>query len=173
MTTLVMPMASEASEFPAGAVDDVSDIQDAAPAAPAGDWITLRQSGKSPYRFKGAIMATSTGYYCGSRLWYEINLYTKSSGGFVLDLRVFKKSDTDRDLFKVTQLDTVDEIAEYLEHYDPSADVKIPFDASDSDISTSDMAMHAVSLRQSVDEATRDFRALSGDLLFQLNQTAA
>ena len=169
MSTIVMPIASatapaapepEFTEQPAETVD----------AGASQDWVMLRRSGKAPYRFKGVKYASSTSYYCGSRLWYEVNIFTKSSGGFVLDLRVFKKSDEDKDLFKIESFDSMEDMFEFLENYDPTEDVSIFFDASEKSISTSDMTLKAVSLRQAIDEASRDYRSLVGDMLYQLYQ---
>lgn len=150
-------------------VDEVEDV--VAPidtSADHGNWITLRRSGQSPYRFKGDTIVESTGYYAGSRLWHEINIHKNSKGSYVLDLRVFKKRDDDKDVFRVKTFSTIDEVKSYLEAYNPSDDVKITFDSSDDALSTSQLTLHAVSLRQATSEAERDYHALVGDLLYQL-----
>lgn len=171
MSTMIMPTASAAEppmpapEIPA---EEVSAPEIAADSPL--DWVTLRRSGKAPFRFKGKLFASSTSYYCGSRLWYEVNIFSKNSGGYVLDLRVFKKSDEDKDIFRVTSFDSMDDVFDYLENYDPTGDVAISFDASSVDTSTSDMTLKAVSLRQSIHEATKDYRSLVGDMLYELHQ---
>lgn len=154
------------AETPAPAIEDQTVAE-----APIdmGNWITLRRSGKSPYRFKGETLVESNGYYPGSRLWHEINLHKNSKEDFVLDLRVFKKSSADKDVFHVATFSTMDEVCDFLEGYDPSSDVKIDFDSGDDSLSTSELTLRAVSLRQATTEARRDYQALIGDLLYQLN----
>jgi len=152
---------------PAPAIEAVEAVAPEAPVA-MENWITLRRSGKSPYRFKGETVVESNGYYPGSRLWHEVNIHKNSKEDYVLDLRVFKKSDADKDVFHVNTFSTIGELFDFLEAYDPASDVKIDFDSSDATMSTSELTLRAVSLRQATTEATRDFQALIGDLMFQL-----
>ncbi|MGF1453879.1 MAG: hypothetical protein ACFB6R_00735 [Alphaproteobacteria bacterium] len=155
-------------------------LRETAPGAAAGSvgaprmtaepmtWITLRRSGRQPLRFKGALLAEATGHASEGRLWHELNIYSRQTGGFVVDLRVFKKDRGQKDIFHVHAFETLGEVVSFLEDFDPTADVPVNVDTDAPGCTTARLTLKAVALRQRIEDVTRDYRSLVGDLLFQL-----
>lgn len=133
------------------------------------DWVTLRRSGQQPIRFKGTAIAEATGHSPEGTLWYEINIFRKQTGGFVLDLRVFRKGRGQKDSFHAYDFDSLGEAVSFLENHDPQSDIPVHVDTDDKSISTAELTLKAVALRQRLEEAERDYRSLVGDLLYQLD----
>jgi hypothetical protein len=131
--------------------------------------ITLRRSGVKPYQFWGSVVLESTGYSSTCALWHEINIYRHEADGYVVNIRTFSKSSGARDSFFVKRVDTMDDVLETLENHDAAADVKISFDAAESRSTTAATMLKAVALRAAIEEAVRDFQALSGEVMYQLS----
>ncbi len=132
-------------------------------------WVTLRRSGKQPLRFKGALVAEATGHSPEGRMWHELNIFRRQTGGFVIDLRVFKKGRSQKDIFHVNAVETIGEVVSFLEDYDPTVDVPVNVETDAQYCSTAQLTLKAVALRQQIEEAERDYRSLVGDLLYQLD----
>ncbi len=132
-------------------------------------WITLRRTGRQPLRFKGALVAEATGHTPEGRMWHELNIFSRQTGGFVVDLRVFKKGRGQKDIFHVHAFETMGEVISFLEEFDPTVDVPANVDTDVPGCATARMTLKAVALRQQIEEAERDFRSLVGDVLFRLD----
>ncbi len=140
----------------------------AAPAVAAIPQIILRRSGTKPYRFAGSVLAEANGYSSTCNLWHEINLYRHDDGGYVVNIRTFAKSASARDGFFVRRVDTMEDVLEVLEKHDAALDIKVSFSPSDQ-ITPATAMLKAVALRTSIDEAVRDYRALAGEVMYQLS----
>ena len=139
------------------------------PAAPEAHMQRLRRTGKRDYAFEGLEICSSTSHSPGPALWYEINLYRKPIGQYVIDVRFFSKSDAMRDRFHVFEADGLDEVASVLEDYEPGSDVEPDFDPTDADMPHAMFVLKTAVLRIRIDEARRQFRDLVGDILHQLD----
>jgi hypothetical protein len=139
------------------------------PAAPETPRQRLRRTGKRDYAFEGLEICSSTSHSPGPALWYEINLYRKPIGHYVVDVRFFSKSDAMRDRFHVFEADSLEEVASVLEAYEPGFDIEPDIDPQDADLPHALFVLKAAVLRIRIDEARRQFRDLVGDILHQLD----
>lgn len=128
----------------------------------------LRRTGARPYQFAGREVAHVTGWNETSHLWHEINLFRDNQGRFVVDLRVFKKSTADQDMFHVVMVDSIDEAAAWLENYDPQQDVKVDIDFDGNTASMAEIALQAADLQLRILDAKRQYAAIVGDLFYAL-----
>ena len=136
----------------------------------AGDIVTLKRTGKQPLRFKGRQIVEATGHSTEGRLWHEVNIWSKvNTGEFVVDLRVFKKGQGEKDIFHAETCSSMAEAAAFLESYDPKTDININVDTDDKTISTAELTLKAVALRQRLEESDRLYQSLLGDMLYQLD----
>lgn len=140
------------------------------PASPFGETeiITIRQTGGRPLEFKGSELLTATSHSPGPSLWYEVYVWRAASGGFVVHIRMFAKSERMKDRFRVFQVDSTDELAHLLETYDTSKDIDADIPVDDKDVHVAEIALQAAALRMKVDEAARQFGDLVGEILHSL-----
>jgi hypothetical protein len=138
-------------------------------AAPENTTQRLRRSGKRDYAFTGLEICSSTSHGPGPSLWYEINLYRKPTGPYVVDVRFFSKSESMRDRFHAFDADSLDDVASVLESYEPAFDIEPDVNPEDSDMPHALFVLKAAMLRIRIDEARRQFRDLVGDVLHQLD----
>ncbi|MGF1544579.1 MAG: hypothetical protein ACFB00_08795 [Parvularculaceae bacterium] len=129
----------------------------------------LKQTGGRPRQFAGVEICSAMSYVVGPPLWYEINVYQTTEDAFVVEIRMFTKNENERDLFRVIDAVSLEDVFETLETYDPAQDV----DASvlrfaDDDANVAELSVSAAALRLRVEEARRQFRDLVGDILYQI-----
>jgi hypothetical protein len=117
-------------------------------------------------------LCSATGHCGEGRLWHEINLWRTDEDRVVVDLRVFKKSPTEKDAFYIVEVDTLDEAAAWLEGFDPRQDVAVDLPLDEPCVAMADLGIRAAALRLRLDEATRQYRAVLGDLLYALKLPA-
>ena len=148
-----------------------TELRQEAPAQPSPEapMQRLRRTGKRDYAFAGIEICSSTSHGPGPSLWYEINLFRKPAGPYVVDVRFYSKSETMRDRFRVFEAESLDEVASVLEGYEPGYDVEADFNPEDSDMPDAVFVLKAAMLRIRIDEARRQFRDLVGDVLHQLD----
>lgn len=133
-----------------------------------GQLVTLRRTGKQPMRFRGVQIAEATSHSTHGQIWFEVNIWRKARAGFVADIRVFKKGAGEKDVFHVFTAETVDEVLAWLEGFNPTHEVLAEINTGDTIASTGQLTLRAVALRQQLDQVERDYRALIGDLFFEL-----
>jgi len=129
----------------------------------------LRRTGKRDYAFTGFEICSSTSHSPGPSLWYEINLFRKPAGPYVVDIRFFSKSESMRDRFNVFDADSLDEVASVLENYDPAFDIEPDVNPEETDLPQAAFVLKTAMLRIRMDEARRQYRDLVGDILHQLD----
>jgi hypothetical protein len=129
----------------------------------------VRRDGLAPFCFTGRQLAEVTSYTTGTSLWYELIAFTKVDG-FVATIKVFKKNPAEKDIYRVECFVSLAELCAYIEAYEPSHDIIITDDLTDSKISTAEAMIRAAALRQRIGEAKSEYRSAAGDLLTQLVQ---
>jgi hypothetical protein len=157
------------------------------PEAPSMDALTLRQKvteafglipqelrrdGLAPLFFKGRKLAEITSYTPGTTLWYEICVYA-TADRFISAVKVFKKSQMEKDIYLADSFASLPELMTYLEAYDPTHDVTILDDLTDKRLSTAEAMIRAAALRQRMAEARNEYRAAAGELLTDLSRLSA
>lgn len=129
----------------------------------------LKQTGGRPVHFEGVELCSTMSYAPGTPLWYEINLYKSTEATFVLDIRMFTKSENERDNFRVFTAYSLADVFDILERYDAANDIDATsVDLQGDTMSIAQLSLSAASLRLRVEEARGQFRDLVGQLLYQL-----
>ncbi len=135
-----------------------------------GRTVTLRRSGARPYRFQGTEICSAVGWAEKLSVWHEINLFQSTAGKVVIDIRVFRKSPTEKDLFRVEERDSIEDAISFLESYDPTQDVLVDIPLDDPGVSLAELSLNGIVLRQRIDHTRRQYDALLGDLLHEIER---
>lgn len=132
--------------------------------------VKLRRTGSRAYKFTGTLLCTAMSYQPGHPFWYEISIYRKVSGAFVVAIKMFTRDENERDLFRVFTADGFDGLIDLLEGYDPTVDIDaIALDAPDGETATSLLALRGLGIRLRIEEARRQFGDLVGEILYELD----
>lgn len=146
---------------------------DFAPGMPAENPLMpqrLRRTGQRPLNFTGRELCSAMSYASGTPLWYEINLYQTHDDKFVVDVRMFSKSEDERDMHRAVEVGSIDAMFEWLENHDPIVDVDCDcMTLAGSSLSPSEVALRAADLRMRVDEGRRQYADLVGQILYDLD----
>ncbi|MGF1453881.1 MAG: hypothetical protein ACFB6R_00745 [Alphaproteobacteria bacterium] len=132
--------------------------------------ITLRRTGARPYRFQGTEICSAVGWAEKLAVWHEINIFQSVAGKVIVDVRVFRKSPTERDLFHVEERESIEDAISFLESYDPTQDVLVDIPLDDPAISLAELSLNGIVLRQRIDQTRRQYDALLGDLLHEIER---
>lgn len=138
------------------------------PVQNAPQSFTLKCSGRRPVHFEGSELCMAMSYVPGAAFWYEVNLYRSVGDGFVAYIRLFSKSEDEPDLHRVFECASFDEVVSLLEEYDAANDVRIDVLADDESAPLPDLVVRAMGLRARIADARRQFGALVGQILFDL-----
>lgn len=134
---------------------------------------TLRRTGARPVSFRGVQICSAMSYVVGTPLWYEINLFRLVDQTFVVDVRMFTKSETESDKFTVLHVGSFDEAVEALENYEPANDVRVSVDFNDPEAALADLTFQALAVRARVEEARAQYGNLVSEVLADLEQVSA
>ncbi len=132
--------------------------------------ISLRRTGERPFRFQGTELCSAIGWAQNITIWHEINLFRANTGKLIVDIRVFRKSPDEKDLFRVFELDTLEDAITLLENYDPTQDVLVDLPLDDPSVSLATLSLQGVVLRQKIEQTRRQYDALLGDLLHEIER---
>lgn len=147
----------------------VADAPAVAATGPARSF-TLRRTGKRPLTFHGSELCMAMSFEVGTPLWYEINVFRRSDAdGFIVDVRMFTKSDGEKDYFTVRECANFEEVMHYLEGYEPANDVRVDVTFDDDDLTLADLTVQALGLKIKVEEARRQYHGLVGQILYELD----
>lgn len=124
----------------------------------------LKRTGQRPFMFNGVTVATVCGVTPLLPFWYELNLHRTVLDHYVTDIRLFHKSSDQSDLFWVEEHGSLDYAIAAIERHEPADDV-IPPSASGRATGGAELALRIARLELQVDQATRHYRALAGELL--------
>jgi hypothetical protein len=141
-----------------------------APPAPLPPMQSLKRSGERPYVAHAAPVATLSGYSTELPFWYEINVYRTVADAYVTDIRLFHKNPNSADMFRVVEHDDMDDVFNYLERYDPSADLDPGRSISEPTASSASLALNAARLQLRVNQLTRHYQATVSELLNALHK---
>lgn len=130
--------------------------------------VTLRVSGGKPLRMHALLLAEGTSWALGTAAWHEVALYRRDHGEVALAIKTFKKAQNETDVFRAEIFPNLAEAVAFLEGFDPTSDLTVDLDAADRRVSAAHIALRAAALRQRMDEITRQYQALVGELLFHL-----
>lgn len=131
--------------------------------------VTLRVSGGKPLRFAGHLLAEGSSRTQASAAWHELALYARDGGGIAVAIRSRKTAAGEGDVCRAQLFPGLEDAIAWIEAFDPTADLTVELDAADRRVSGAEIALRAAALRQQTDEITRRWRAMTGELLFQLD----
>lgn len=129
---------------------------------------TLKRTGGRPMVFEGQEVCASTSHSIGPSLWYEVNIYQKTDGAYIVEVKMFTKSESTKDQFSVYEAYTLDDVATVLEEHDPAGDVDGSLLKFDDPVAPGRFALKAASFRLQIEEASHQYKDLVGEILFQL-----
>jgi hypothetical protein len=137
--------------------------------APVANTVMLRRTGERPLSFQGVEVCSAMSYMPGTPLWYEINVYRTAADSYVANVRMFTKSDNDKDRFSVYEASSFDEAMYWLESYNPAEDIRADLPLDNMDVPVIELGLKAAAVRMRLAEARRQYRDLLGEILFALD----
>lgn len=140
-------------------------------ATPAMPLQRLKRTGRRPHLFNGVTVATVCGVTPALPFWYELNAHRTITGGYVSDIRLFRKSPDLPDLFWVEEHGGLDELVAFFERYEPVGDV-VPPPAFSRPLAPAELALATARLQLEIDQITQHYRALVGELLAAITPKA-
>lgn len=153
--------------------DQIVSLGDgAAVAAGPGAMIRLPRMGARPLVFQGVELGMAMSFTPDVPYWYEVNLYRRADGKFVLAIRQFFQSVDERNTVVASEHDTLDDAIDTLEGYDAGKDVRVTVSAMEPGLAAADFAAYALDLRARVDAARRHFSGLVGEFLHEIEAGA-
>ncbi len=138
-----------------------------APRMPEPVDIALRVSGGKPLRATGVLMAEATSWSPSVSAWHEVALYRCDRDECAASVRMLKKAVGETDIHHAELFTTIGDALNWLEAFDPTADLAPDFDAADRRVNTVEIALRSAALRQDADAITRQWRGLLGELLYR------
>jgi hypothetical protein len=135
---------------------------------PSANLVTLRRTGERPLSFEGVEICSAMSYMPGTPLWYEINVYRTTSDSFVANVRMFTKSDNDKDRFSAYEASSFDEALFWLEGYNPAEDIRADLPLDSDEISVIELGLKAAAVRMRLSEARRQYRDLLGEVFYAI-----
>jgi hypothetical protein len=139
---------------------------------PALNHVNLRRTGERPLSFQGVEICNAMSYTPGSPLWYEINVYRTVSESFVANVRMFSKSDNEKDRFSAYEASSFDEALFWLESYNPAEDIRADLPLDNTEISVVELGLKAAAIRIRLSEARRQYRDLLGEVFYAIDEHA-
>lgn len=131
--------------------------------------VTLKRVGTRPLSFNGSEICMAMSFVPGAPSWYEINLYRSVEQRFVLAVKQFFRDADEQDLCHAWEFGDFDGALAHMENYDPADDIRVEIDPGAA-MTLPEMAAHALALRARAGEARRQYRALVGEILFDLEK---
>lgn len=129
---------------------------------------SIKCMGRRPLAFHGIELCMAMSYVPGAPMWFEINIYRTHAEGFVVSVRHFHRDEDQHDIVRAWEQADFEAVMTTLEGYDPATDLRIDVDPADPKLTLPDVAMQALALRTRTAEARRQYRALVGEILHDL-----
>jgi hypothetical protein len=130
--------------------------------------VVLRNSGGKPLRLHAELVAEGSSRCTGSALWHELALYRTSEGTIAVAIRFLAASGMEAGVHRARLFDTADEVASWLENFDPAFDLGADFDVSDARESVASVSLKAAALRDRAERLSRAYRVMIGEVLYRL-----
>jgi hypothetical protein len=131
---------------------------------------SLRRSGARPMNFVGAELCSAMSYEPGTPLWYEVNVFRTAARSYVANVKMFTKSEDEKDRFSAYETESFDEALSWLESYEPANDIRIDLPFDRSDVPPVELGIRAAAASMRLAEARRQYRDLIGEVLFALER---
>jgi hypothetical protein len=130
----------------------------------------VRRNGGRPLTFAGAELCSAMSYEPGTPLWYEISIYRTSTQAYVGSIKMFSKSEAEKDRFAACEGGSLDEVLMWLETYEPAHDIRADLPIGDSSVSVVELGIKAASVSMKLSEARRQYGDLLGEVLYAVER---
>lgn len=157
------------TQFAAFQMQDSPAEPEPVPASPPARF-RIKRSGMRPISFEGAELCMAMSYVPGAPYWYEINIYRSADAQFVLAVRLFFRSEDERDRVRAWQFENFEQVIDCLEAYDAATDLRVDRFPGDGETSAAELAAEAFALRARAEAARTQFAGLVGEILHELEQ---
>ena len=152
---------------------DMQDrVQEMPLSAPQATSYLIKRAGLRPLRFDGSELCMAMSFVPGAPYWYEINLYRTTQQRFVAAVRIFFRSEDERDRVRAWDCESFEAALERLETYDAGRDIRVERFAEAEVMSAAELAAHGYTLQAQVEAARAQYAGLLGELLHELEQGA-
>lgn len=131
--------------------------------------MALKRVGARPLSFSGSELCMGMSFTPGATFWDEVNVWRTAEQRFVVAVKTFFRDENETDQVRAWEFDDFDGAMAHLEGYDPAEDIRVDIDPSAA-MTLPELAAHALALRARAAEARRQFAALVGEILYDLDQ---
>ena len=128
----------------------------------------IRRIGQRPLIFEGSELCMAMSYIPGARFWYETNIYKTATQRFVVAIRLFFKSEDERDRVRAWEFDSFEQVLACLEGYDACEDVRVDRFPDETGTGAAELAAQAFALESRIADARAQFAGLVGEILYEL-----
>jgi hypothetical protein len=132
----------------------------------------IRRAGQRPLAFEGSELCMAMSYIPGACFWYETNIYRTTAQRFVVAIRLFFKSEDERDRVRAWEFESFEQVLACLERYDASEDVRVERFPDETGTAAAELAAHAFALQSRIADARAQFAGLVGEILYELESGA-
>ncbi|MEM9760967.1 MAG: hypothetical protein AAF968_00405 [Pseudomonadota bacterium] len=129
----------------------------------------LQRHGQRPLIFEGAELAMASSYLAGTPNWFELNIYRTVEGRFVVRIEMFANAADQRGMSDAWDCSSFGEVMDTIERWDAGKTVHFDFPSDHADLSIGELTAVGLTIRARVAEARRQFSAIVGELLMDLD----
>lgn len=129
----------------------------------------IRRVGARPLVFRGTELAMCMSFTPDLPYWYEMNIYRTDQQRFVLAIRLFSQSETEKDHVRAWEADAIGNIFDLIETYDAAQDVRLNLPENIASAPAAELAAHALDLAAKVASARAHFAGLVGELFAEID----
>jgi hypothetical protein len=130
--------------------------------------VTLRLSGGKPMHLRATLVADCSSFSAGAPAWHELALYSRADGGYAASMRTCRAPMGRSDVFHAHLFPDLEKVLDWVEQFDPTCDLDADIDSANRQISTTDIALRAATLRQHADRVSQQYRAMIGELFYRM-----
>ena len=141
------------------------------PDDPSAQSFTLRRTGRKAVRFHGHQLVEAVGIGSDDQVTHDLNLYSTTTGRFVVELIVRRGLPDQRDLSRIHKFDDLVSAATWLENYRAGNDVRIPAGLECGEATLPWAVLQAVQLRQTMERIETNYRCMLSEVFMALDLT--
>jgi hypothetical protein len=167
---LALPETPPLPEPLAEALPEVVDAPPSLPPPlPPPRAVTLKVSGGKPLKMRAILLAEGSSHWPGAAAWHELAIYRREHGEHAVAVRSHDRAPGAVPFCRAEVFPNLAEAMAWVEEFDPTADLAIPFDLADRTVRAADMALDAAAFRIRAEELTRRWQAMLGEVLCRVD----
>lgn len=125
------------------------------------------RSGQRPLVFRGSSLAMAMSFTPEIPFWYEINIFRTEDQTFVLAVKLFFQSETEKDTVRAWSFDTIEALFQALEDYDAAEDIRLGFSETEG-LCPAELVAMAYELKAKVEAYRAHWSSLVGELFMEI-----